>query len=501
MSLSALSGAPLAGASTFFASLNSGSTFHCAFDHADTILGESEYIAPFGVYSRAMDRGGGGGGISDVPAARLFAGEISLSKHGVEKKSPEERWPEHWNKLLEGDVGQRFLVYEMGIYHPVVDAFIESLWDSQSTVAQPTTEHRIAMLRLKAYESTMYPPKKHIFSTIDDFRSASNYVLYKKRMGSGNTKVILERLCEMMKYPGIDRYTRRLMVDMANLVLSNSSIDEVLERFPQVYINILRPALRSGDLYTIYSAFNTLRKYSPAIAGRIGGDELGDVQPIAVGLSPEFGIEKYLYRSNGVLSAIRAMYLTVMVEGLAGQFDVGEAHDWSIAYIKPLHSLADFQPNLKLRSPVMWGKYQSLKEIVAEVGMDRREVFRRYFGGVDHAYGKGKEWPSILGFDYLMQGHHRIAALIEAAVSGLVPFGWLHKIPFRIYSHPWPATNMMENLFMTGGVELEWADLFPGGIYRDTIKDAFDRLMNGYARKRLRKFDREYRKDLKREGK
>lgn len=99
MSLSALQGAPLAGAATLFASLYAGSTSHCALGRPAVILGEgaSSYVEVRGAH-RISDNGGGGD-IKKTPAARLNAPDQS--------DSPEESLKsriEHTVLLLTDDM-------------------------------------------------------------------------------------------------------------------------------------------------------------------------------------------------------------------------------------------------------------------------------------------------------------------------------------------------------------------------------------------------------------
>ncbi len=486
MYLGVLNGSPFAGAA-FRPTIPAISTFG-PYDPASAILGESasEYIAPAGVCSFAMANGGGGRGIGDLPSVRFRASGTLVQLPCEERLSPKERWPDRWQRLLDLGPGpdmDHLLASELGIHHPILDAFMESAWDEMRWVNQPKLERRVAMLRLCDYEADVYPTGRHLFDDIDGFQTPTEFIRYKSLASPMMMDAMLVRFGEMMGDEGIDRHVRRLVVDMTKLIVDSLSADALVERLPHIFKRILMPALRSGDPYAFHNAFELLMRCSPAVARRLGVDELGDLPPMAPMRSTEFGMEKYVRYSSGIGGAARASYVMHAVQDIIGDLNDGEMRECSIAFMKPIQSLADYHPDPAVRRPVMRDKYRLLQGIAAEVKADRREFFRRYFGGEGKAYGVGRQWPSVLDENYLLEGHHRVAALIEAAAAGVIPMGWLNEVPFRVYSHPWTTSDIVTRIFLTGGVDLEWADFFPAGHYRDTVNDLLMRVTNANIRR------------------
>lgn len=191
-----------------------------------------------------------------------------------------------------------------------------------------------------------------------------------------------------------------------------------------------------------------------------------DFNPPLIEGSPEFGISKYVYASRFEQRAIMGMLNFNTVS-----FDRTQA--LSIEQFRPIHSLADYHPDPKRRRPITAGKYQKIRQIVDEEGLNRDAFFRRFLSFAEHENEEGI-WIRVLELPHssssladpriLVQGHHRVAALLLAAGDGVIPKEWLDEIPVKVYRYDGSMPEILVRRIITLGVGLTWPDLFPPGI-------------------------------------
>lgn len=65
------------------------------------------------------------------------------------------------------------------------------------------------------------------------------------------------------------------------------------------------------------------------------------------------------------------------------------------------------------------------------------------------------------GKRYLLQGHHRLAALYKAARDGVIPEHWLNDLPIAVLGYCGLVPEALALRVLTSGVDLTWDDLFP----------------------------------------
>ncbi|MDO8644007.1 MAG: hypothetical protein Q7S00_03445, partial [bacterium] len=136
----------------------------------------------------------------------------------------------------------------------------------------------------------------------------------------------------------------------------------------------------------------------------------------------------------------------------------------SIDGFRPLHSLADYNPDPDYRSNVLERKVEQIRQTA-----DRSTVEKILQALAPLTVPEGEE-PQIRvleiesGERILIQGHHRVAALIVAASEGLIPPEFLDQIPVELYRYTgttFPPAWVRHFLFLGN---LQWTDLFPAGM-------------------------------------
>jgi len=231
-------------------------------------------------------------------------------------------------------------------------------------------------------------------------------------------------------------------------------------------------SLSDDDVLVVYEASESYGYYKPR---SISENELFSRPSKLMTRSSSFGIDRYHY-VTGMRARPRFSILSLFYSN-----PVKEAYVPTTS-IRPIHSLADYQPDSDLRKNVMEDAYNRLQQLIDKHGLDRKKLLSKFFcvANDDNIYP-----PLVVRFGpsqyYLGNGHHRVAAFIKAALDGLIPHEWLNKpIPVRRvdYNHP-DMPLQLARYFLTLGVKLSWQDLFPGGTDFTGLPELTER---GFAR-------------------
>lgn len=175
--------------------------------------------------------------------------------------------------------------------------------------------------------------------------------------------------------------------------------------------------------------------------------------------SPSYGIDRYVSAYGDPFARATASWFYDDV--LGKQLVVDRRHkDVSVLdVLQPMHSLADYQPDPSLRKPTMQGYIEELRALTALAEPEQRRALKAYLERKNpvEALDIG-EGPYLI-----IQGHHRLSALVMAASQGIIPRDWLTSLPIRVLSISalWPKALLRR--ILTRGVPLTWQDLFPRG--------------------------------------
>ncbi|MDO8528237.1 MAG: hypothetical protein Q7T03_11225 [Deltaproteobacteria bacterium] len=175
--------------------------------------------------------------------------------------------------------------------------------------------------------------------------------------------------------------------------------------------------------------------------------------------SDSFGIGVYVY--NPFLHCNHLDWQLIF-----GEIRPDHNENFSLAAVAPIHSLADYQPSLARRKEVVAAKYRKVLRILKETGLDQDTFFRKYLLNLAFK-ARGEQGVRVArmpsGKNFLVQGHHTIAALLLAAANGKIPREWLEAVPFNVMDLSGCVEEDLAIRFLTGGVTLTWPDLFPPG--------------------------------------
>jgi len=193
----------------------------------------------------------------------------------------------------------------------------------------------------------------------------------------------------------------------------------------------------------------------------INEDELFSRPSHVINKSPLLGIDRYLH-----LSGERSLPRTHLLMKIFDDSPRPPKYTHvPVTSIRPIHSLADYQPDSGLRQDLMESHYRRLKGLIGKHGLNRRIIITTLF---NFEGGTNQGLPPVIRFGpsqyYLANGHHRVAAFIKAALDGIIPREWLNK-PIPVLRTDFNDPHMPPQLaryFLTLGVKLSWQDLFPG---------------------------------------
>lgn len=170
----------------------------------------------------------------------------------------------------------------------------------------------------------------------------------------------------------------------------------------------------------------------------------------------------YIQAENSVVwndYAMKLMYKSLM-------FGSEDHFDDSVRNTRPLHSLADFNPDMDFRIPRLLEKSHNLHSLIAKYGLDRDRVLNEFLFSMDE--DGCVSTPRVIQFanmkvNLLVQGHHRIAALIDFANKGLIPQSWLENLhlPSVVYRGDDEPEHVVY-YFCTAGQNKTWQDVIAG---------------------------------------
>lgn len=224
-------------------------------------------------------------------------------------------------------------------------------------------------------------------------------------------------------------------------------------------------ALRNSDAMVVLRAWQ-LNRTTPVIGpGTITAEWLYSHEPAG---SPPFGLARYVFGSVSDQAARREALNAIMAASPSQDTRI------DLRTVQPLHSLADYNPDDALRIPRLSYNRARIEELLGILGPTQRDsvVTTASFKG-GQGFVAVLQFPS--GHQLLLNGHHRGAALFQAARDGLIPASWLEDIPVRLYRYNGDMPEALVRRLATLGATLTWDDLLPPNEgQRSTIEAGLD---------------------------
>lgn len=254
---------------------------------------------------------------------------------------------------------------------------------------------------------------------------------------------------------------------LASCILRDSMRHEEIDvaAYRDVAASIFAKGLRERNIANVDMAFYGFERWARAyqrsvdryFEGAFDGAMLDDV----VVENPEFGITRYVWQGDGLFGHFRSFALEALGRNYKTEFPRG---GFDLRDVHPIHSLADFNPDHEKRQQMFVEKYIKLQGLVSRYGVEAREAIINKCLRIPSASGVAEPIGVLRfsdGSQYLMQGHHRMAALVVAVQRGVIPANWLDGLPLDLMTYTGDVPESYLKLMITGGADLTWDDLFP----------------------------------------
>jgi len=417
--------------------------------------------------------------VRDRPFQRAYGARIFSGSDVVDKSEPSRIWPELWDEYL--DVRQnskelgRFVVSRCLDKPPFVEAVFEKEFGKKSIfIPDMAIFHESVMSILEAMFID-YASKSGIYSMLferyrpwsiltDVGRSNPIYaervlkqdlVLFKKILADKSVSPLLHSYVLMLLRAILNAYDTRecWLYDLAE----GSEIRDVYD--------LVYPFLSvDGQFYNVFLAYEILQMIYDIEEADDEELSIGEYPSAGVRQSMQFGLKKYfsLIGSPKHDGPHDHLYNFFMWDALHGSIYESGDRAVSLRDILPIHSLADYNPNPSVRKSITAGYLTKLRAIVEGAGLTRESLFKAF--GLPSSGDTVADVKVLLlgdGSSYLIQGHHRMAALIMAGLEGLIPMDWLNGVPLHVMKTAYH--HALARPLVTRGVQLAWPDLFPAG--------------------------------------
>lgn len=247
-----------------------------------------------------------------------------------------------------------------------------------------------------------------------------------------------------------DPITRRYALEITHYAMGYASHQMA------TFQAIVEAGLQDPEPSNVWFAWRTLNQYLPHQAQLVDSRDLAPEAQLTVASSPEFGLAKYVHGSQVELRTRHEIYLRIFDNC---EITLGEV---SWLQLRPIHSLADFNPDPGERRSTVTHKQSDLLALLIEWHGDHTNALSEFLigpPGQEPDAAKVMILPS--GRSYLIQGHHRMAALIHMALEGQLPMAWLDHLPVQIMRYHGEIPEVIVRRVLTLGIDLEWVDLFP----------------------------------------
>jgi len=398
----------------------------------------------------------------------------------VRNGGPQGKPTDIWDRLTRdfdrwaGDLGTlravRSRVDDFGVEHPAVKGFVEYALDHyEGSIIDPYNQPLNAIYLTKLLNDpllTHYPGYVRLeLASVNFDENLTKYAsIFARHVGLSSPPMITSsELYNIISFFTLilrkhgETYMRYFALGFLHGLLGTR------------YFSI--PAGGGFDLFAIglgdrepivvMGAWIFIQGLHPEMLADIGEYMFSNEPSSEVGSSPEFQIARYIERRNLVQAASMSLYMQIESASMVSDASI------SISSFSPIHSLADYNPDPVQRGDIVEQKYELLKQIIAESGTngtnERDDVMRRFL--TSPSLDGNEEGIHVLvlpsGRTYLIEGHHRVAALIKAAEDGTIPQEWLDHIPVTMLVYRGNMPEALIRRVLTLGVDLTWADLFP----------------------------------------
>lgn len=392
---------------------------------------------------------------------------------------PEKRWPEVWNHLLklaeEGAIGaahkfSRYIQETVGPDHPLIDRLLRYLLEDAVAEGDDIginqaieviyicrMADRLASEGLDGEFPCFFPVLLGDVSLIEVVKrfghasgDISSAVLRNPWFWGFADQVISKERDPLMRY-----HLLRTLLIFGNLFQSGRYFSN--DFLPERFLGVVLMGLQDSYTPNVLAAWETFKMFMDGPFKRYNLPWTFYLSPfLEARKGPEFRISKYVFGDFLERQAVTAVYEFLQESG---------RQEVSVKTLLPIHSLADYNPDPSRRKPIVEEKYQALKKIVAEVGNNRNLFFERFLTIAQDEEPRGLKILELSnGERFLIQGHHRIAALLLAAERGDIPYQWLEAIPANICQYKGSLPEVLAKHILTKGVSLSWTDLFPAPL-------------------------------------
>lgn len=188
-----------------------------------------------------------------------------------------------------------------------------------------------------------------------------------------------------------------------------------------------RARLKDPDPAIQWEAWKELHRLNPEAAKRVAQADLGPPAPFIAGTQ---GVVRYILSVPKAWKNAAAE-VSGWIQNLQSQMITLD-----IRRIRPAHSLMDFMP-----TPLsLYYAHSAIMAYYFERLQDLRKHYPSAAEYLDHFVNQSYtgSWTPITilqlpsGIQIILQGHHRLAALIKAAREGIIPEDWLKQVPVKL---------------------------------------------------------------------
>ncbi|MDO8462366.1 MAG: hypothetical protein Q7S98_05860 [Deltaproteobacteria bacterium] len=374
----------------------------------------------------------GSGGISDD---RLFE-ELLVLRNGFEELHRYIRWR------------------HLPVDHPVLERFLRAVRDDDRYYSEEAMDV-VGQLRFEEHFFSTERSLASYFATPSIEDTAGGLADLDETERAQFIPLILAHVADVLKSdpdPAMKDYIFRLLGAMIrhSLLTSNGPNGEAVK-------DLLFTGLADPDPVVAYQSWQVLRLVSPDEANAVTETSLSSEPSAALTSSPDFDLPRYSRPSYAHQIARFRMVQSLIETSVYSVYPVVVSLD----QLTPLHSLADFHPDRERRAGILAAKIDEIRRIITEEGVsDPEKVIGEFLAGAGGAVTVLR-LPS--GKRLVIDGHHRLAALYQAAREGLIPREWLERIgPVREETVVAGSTSeAVVDRVLTHGVRLTWDDLLP----------------------------------------
>lgn len=404
-----------------------------------------------------------GNEVTALPERSASVAALDSAQVSPEPVSPEKAYPELWQALEKiarivnySTLGTFLREHSVTIDHPVFEAFLWSLANRGLESSFLTLLLFIGHERLINYgrsvgveiphSNEILTNDRNLCKALDAFTFALRSERFFTRTDDDTTIMwkFLEHILEHSDDPILKIYVMELVLRSTKYLRSRRMTFNIKD---EVFARIVELAKHSDNPYIRHQLWKHLNMRDISFEDLTGSSTFE---------SPEFGLPVYR-RSKGL---DRLVYISLT--GILG-LQTTSASLLDMSDMRPIHSLADYNPDTDMRRPIIQKKLGILRDVVQDVDLEtlaaERDKYRGYF------FRRATTNEDIIVVyvreeRFVVQGHHRLATLKYAVDQGIVPQNWMKDIPvFFVGSDQLPGSFVYYALSHNN--PLSWDDLFP----------------------------------------